>query len=102
MNYTAARLNCQRNGMQLYDTNDSFESTPLTELMSFASETWPTSGNVLYIKGRRDTSCANINNTQKGFQSGFGSCDQLLPSICQFIDASSKNSLFLVSQEPNH
>jgi hypothetical protein len=90
-NYTEARLNCQRNGMQLYDIFDSYGSFSETELLSFANETWPArNGNVFYTKGRKDLTCANINNTSGQFKSGFDSCTRLLPSVCQFVDVSRK------------
>jgi hypothetical protein len=75
--------------MQLYDINDLSGTTSATELLAFANESWPTSGNALYIKGRQDSNCASIKNTF-GLQNEFGFCNRLLPSICQFIDASCK------------
>jgi hypothetical protein len=88
-NYTEARLNCQRNGMQLYDIFDSFGSFSETELLSFASKSWPTEiGRFFFIKGRKDSTCANINNTNGAFVKGFGSCNVLQRSLCQFLQIS--------------
>jgi hypothetical protein len=75
--------------MQLYDITDSFGSFSETELLSFASKSWPTEiGRFFFIKGRKDSTCANINNTNGAFVKGFGSCNVLQRSLCQFLQIS--------------
>jgi hypothetical protein len=88
-NYADARLTCNNNGMQLYDIKESSTSDSKTALLSYANKKWPAkSGNVFYMKGRKDSTCATINNSLGDFTDGFGSCNGLMPFICQFIQAS--------------
>lgn len=94
-NYTEARIFCQRNGMQLYDIKEHAGSDSMTELVAFMNETWPVqNGNVLYVKGRKDLTCRNVNRTGGDFEEEFDSCDLLMPSICQFINSTSNPFLF--------
>lgn len=98
-NYTESRLNCLKNGMQLYNTNDLPWRIAEKELFKFANELSSAKiGNLLHIKGRSISECANINNTVGNFTKGFGSCSLLLPSICQFLEFPRKNLQCLTEQ----
>jgi hypothetical protein len=89
--YTDARITCNNNGMQLYGIVDAKESVSKTSLLSYANKKWlPKSGNVFNIKGRKDSNCANINNTLGDFVDGFGSCSIPKMTFCQFISNARK------------
>lgn len=89
-NYTDSRLNCQRNGMQLYDLSESLYSE--TELLKFANMTLSSNvGRTYFTKGRNNLQCAIVSNAAGSFSEGFGSCSSLSPSFCQFLEASRKN-----------
>ena len=86
-NYTNSRQKCQQSGMELYDTKDFPDST--TELFKFLNKTFAAnSGKVFYIKGRKDSFCANVNNTLGGFSEGFGSCSMNGSRVCQLLEVS--------------
>jgi hypothetical protein len=92
LNYTDARLNCNDNGMQLYDIVDVTGSDSKTSLLDYANKKWAQkSGNVLHVKGRRDINCGNIDNTLGSFVDGFGACNRTTWSVCQFISTDSKS-----------
>lgn len=78
--------------MQLYNINDLPDSIAKNELVSFANKTLSSrSGNMFHIKGRKDSTCANINNTVGGFVDGFGACELRLPCICQLNEVNRRN-----------
>jgi hypothetical protein len=90
-NYTDARMTCNSNGMQLYNLTDAQGSVSTTSLLSYANKKWqPKSGNVFNIKGRKESNCANINNTLGDFVDGFGSCSSPKMTFCQFISNARK------------
>jgi hypothetical protein len=90
-NYTDARMTCNSNGMQLYNLIDPQGSVSKTSVLNYANKKWQAkSGNVFNIKGRKDTNCANINNTLGDFVDGFGSCTTPKMTFCQFISNARK------------
>ena len=73
--------------MELYDTEDFPESR--AELFKFLNKTFAAkSGRVFYVKGRKISSCANVNNTLGGFAEAFGSCNWTGSRVCQFLETS--------------
>lgn len=97
LNYTDARLNCNNNGMQLFDIVDLSGSDSKTELLSFANKMWMSgSGKAFHIKGRKDINCKNIDNTLGNFADGFNACNKTTSSFCQFISTDSNYDFMLM------
>lgn len=90
-NYTDARLNCNNNGMQLYNIYDLPNSVSKTEFFSFSRRLLMGENRTeFFVKGRQNLDCAIIISSSDGYNASFGSCSSLAPSICQFLQVSRK------------
>jgi hypothetical protein len=84
-NYIDSRLTCNNNGMQLFDIYGWTNTVQRSELFKYANSKWLAgSGNVFFVKGRKDGKCVNVNNVGGNFTEGTSNCSDLRWSFCQF------------------
>lgn len=87
-NYTNARQNCMKNGMQLYRIVST--DTKLA-LLNFVNKKCAMEGvSSIFIKGRRGSDCSVLNKAEDVFFENYGKCAEQSWSICEYINLNGK------------
>ena len=90
--YEESMEDCSKNGMRLYRVDSDEDEQAL---FRFANKIWSRVPKFsLYIEGRNETGCTNINNSNKVFEKVVADCTVNRRSICEFFNSSRESNMF--------